>query len=117
VRRLSIASPDSGAESPVYGEEPSAAADRDPAAKPPWAGGERPADGIRRAPLLVASIQAPRGGATRDTTVTVDWTIPGQVGTGAPSLVTTYDTPVVDQQGARWYVKHIRASTQPMGTP
>jgi hypothetical protein len=39
VRRLSIASPDSGAESPVYGEEPSAAADRDPAAKPPWAGG------------------------------------------------------------------------------
>ena len=39
MRRLSIASPDSGAESPAYGEEPSAAADRDPAAMPPRAGG------------------------------------------------------------------------------
>ena len=39
VRRLSVASLDSGAESPVYGEEPSASADRDPRAKPPWAGG------------------------------------------------------------------------------
>jgi hypothetical protein len=127
VRRLSIASPDSGAESPVYGEEPSAAA------KPPRAGGERPADGTRRAPLRVrwrassigpaclasraARGRASRRGATRDITVTVDWTIPGQVGTGAPSLVTTYDTSVVDQPGARWYVKDIRASTQPMGTP
>jgi hypothetical protein len=288
VRRLSIASPDSGAESPVYGEEPSAAADRDPAAKPPWAGGGgrwsawpvRPVTAIlfdktppsgsgtgndttpgtaasgfavalgeafafrqvylnynsstaaQRAQQLaafipasvrakdpqfgwngsgtsvaqstevagidvrsadtaavtlfssvngkpielgvplyapdggsdqaakdalasqlpgffrafasgdqaalgrylapgasisglggavsfggIASLQVPRGGATREITVTVDWTIPGQVGTGAPSLVATYDVSVVDQQGARWYVKDIRASTQPMGTP
>ena len=39
VRRLSVASLDSGAESPVYGEEPSASADRNPRAKAPWAGG------------------------------------------------------------------------------
>ena len=40
VRRPSVASLDSGAESPVYGEEPSATADRmGPEAKPPWSGG------------------------------------------------------------------------------
>jgi len=42
VRRSSVASLDSGAESPVYGEEPSASADRgNPAAKPSWACGGR----------------------------------------------------------------------------
>ena len=132
VRRLSIASPDSGAESPVYGEEPSAAADRAPVAKPPWAGGERPADGARRASLRVqwraSSVgpacltpRAARGRASHraDTRHHGDrgLTIPGQVGTGAPSLATTCDMSVVDQQGARWYVRDIRASTQPMGTP
>jgi conjugative transposon protein TcpC len=64
----------------------------------------------------ITSLQVPQGEATRDITVTVDWTIPGQVGTGAPRLATSYDMSVVDQQGARWYVKDIRASTQPMGT-
>ena len=40
MRRPSVASLDSGAESPVYGEEPSTAADRrGPEAKPPWSGG------------------------------------------------------------------------------
>jgi hypothetical protein len=40
VGRLSVASLDRGAESPVYGTEPSASADRvGPVAKPPWAGG------------------------------------------------------------------------------
>src|ERR1700761_7516469 len=40
VRRLSVASLDSGAESPVYGAEPSVSADRvGQGAKPPWAGG------------------------------------------------------------------------------
>src|SRR5690348_13078 len=37
VRRLSVASRDCGAESPVYGGEPSASAGRDPGGKPPWA--------------------------------------------------------------------------------
>ena len=64
----------------------------------------------------IAALQVPQGDATRDITVTVHWTIPGQV-SGAPSqLTTTYDMSVVDQQSGRWYVKDIRASTQPMGT-
>jgi hypothetical protein len=65
----------------------------------------------------ITSLQVSQGGATRDITVTVDWAIPGQVATGAPRLATTYDISVVDQQSGRWYVKDIRASTQPMGTP
>ena len=39
MRRLSVASLDSCAESPVYGEEPSASAERDPAEMPPRVGG------------------------------------------------------------------------------
>lgn len=64
----------------------------------------------------IASLQVLPGSATRDSTVTVDWPLPGQVGTGTPHLTATYDTAVVDQQSGRWYVKDIRASTQPMGT-
>ncbi len=56
------------------------------------------------------------GGATRDTAMTMDLTVPGQVGAGALTLVTTYDMSVIDQQSGRWYVRDIRASTQPMGT-
>jgi hypothetical protein len=59
----------------------------------------------------------PQGGATRDSTATVNWTLPGQVGAGTPQLAITYDMSVVDQQSGRWYVKDIRASTQPMGSP
>jgi hypothetical protein len=64
----------------------------------------------------IASLDVPRGGATRDITVTVDWMLPGQVGLGAARLATTYDMSVVDRQSGRWYVKDIRASTQPLGT-
>jgi len=110
VRRLSVASLDSGAESPVYGEEPLASADRDPADNPPRADG----DGRRAA----GGGQAVAGWnlATRDITITVSLATPGQVGTGVPRLATTCDMSVVDQQSGRWYVKDIRASTQPMGT-
>jgi len=49
VRRSSVASLDSGAESPVYGGEPSASADRgNPVAKPSWACGGR----WRRGPTM-----------------------------------------------------------------
>jgi Conjugative transposon protein TcpC len=65
----------------------------------------------------ITSLQVPRGGATRDTTATADWTIPDQVRPGSPTLVTSYDMSVIDQQSGRWYVRDIRASTQPMGTP
>lgn len=64
----------------------------------------------------IASLSVPRGGATRDITVTVNWVSPGLVTTGATELSATYDMSVIDQQSGRWYVKDIRASTQPMGT-
>jgi Conjugative transposon protein TcpC len=64
----------------------------------------------------IASIAVPPGGATRQITVTVNWVIPGQVRAGTTELAATYDMSVIDQQSARWYVKEIRASTQPMGT-
>jgi hypothetical protein len=52
VRRTSVASLDSGAESPVYGTEPSASADRvGPVARPPWSGG-----GGRRAVRRVRAV-------------------------------------------------------------
>lgn len=64
----------------------------------------------------IVSVDVPRGGVTRDITVTVDWMLPGQVGLGTARLATTYDMSVVDRQSGRWYVEDIRASTQPMGT-
>jgi hypothetical protein len=64
----------------------------------------------------IGAITVPPGGATRDITVTVNWVFPGQVRGGATQLATTYDMSVIDQQSGRWYVREIRASTQPMGT-
>ena len=64
----------------------------------------------------IASLTVPRGGATRDITVTVNWLLPGQVNQDAPQLPATCDMSVVDQRSGRWYVRDIRASTQPMGT-
>jgi hypothetical protein len=64
----------------------------------------------------IASLSVPRGGATRDITVTVNWVLPGQVKQAAPQLAATYDMSVVEAQSGRWYVRDIRASTQPMGT-
>jgi hypothetical protein len=62
----------------------------------------------------IASLQVPRGGSTRDITVTVN-RFPGQASAGALRLATSYDMSVVDQQSGKWYVEDIRASTQPMG--
>ena len=64
----------------------------------------------------IASITVPPGGATRDIAVTVNWVLPGQVSQGTPQLAETYALSVVEQQSGRWYVREIRASTQPMGT-
>ena len=64
----------------------------------------------------IASITVPRGGATRDITVTVNWVLYGQVSQAAPQPAATYDMSVIDQPGGRRYVREIRASTQPMGT-
>jgi hypothetical protein len=162
VRRLSVASLDSGAELTVYGEEPSASTDRvSPTAKSPSVSGGRRAvpNGVGnptepgaprtasggelvvssrdqaalgrylapRAPTTglcgavsfggITSRQVPQCGATRDITMTVNQVPPVQVGTGVVRLATSYDISVVDQQSGKWYVKDIRASTQPMGSP
>jgi hypothetical protein len=60
----------------------------------------------------IASVYVPATGGTRDVTVTVNWLLPGQQGA---SFETTYAMSVVDQQGGRWYVEDIQASTQPVG--
>jgi hypothetical protein len=126
VRRLSVANLDSGAESPVYGEEPSASADRGPVVNPPRAdgdgrraaGGGRTVAGRYLAPGVVVggrgravgaggitSPQVPQCRATRDITMTVSFVTPGLVGTGMPRLATSCDMSVVDQQSGRWYAK------------
>lgn len=60
----------------------------------------------------IAGLYVPPGGATRHITVTVNWQLMGQPG----GFATTYDMSVTEQQGGKWYVGDIRASTQPMGT-
>ena len=64
----------------------------------------------------ITASRVSRRWATRDQMATVDLVIPRQVVPGAPRLATSCDMSVVDQQSGRWYVKDIRASTQPMGT-
>jgi hypothetical protein len=137
VRRLSVANLDSGAESPVYGKEPSASADRGPVVNPPRAdgdgrravGGGRTVAGRNFAPGVVVggrgravcaggitSLQVPQCGATRKITMNVSFVTLGHVGAGMVRLATSCDMSVVDQQSGRWYAKDIRASTLPMGT-
>jgi hypothetical protein len=138
VRRLSVANLDSGAESPVYGEEPSASADRGPVVNPPRAdgdgrrglGGGRTVAGRNFAPGVavggrgravcvgdITSLQVPQCGATRKITMNVSFVTLGHVEAGMARLATSCDMSVVDQQSGRWYAKDIRASTLPMGTP
>jgi hypothetical protein len=165
VRRLSVASLDSGAELSVYCAAPSASADcGDTAAAPlraielgvpryPVNGGgagsaelalpsapsaehhaipgpaaalalaSRPpafsrarTSGDRAVPCRVAGRRRAPGKAARDTPMADGLMPSGEVKGGAPRLATTCDMSVVDRQSARWYVKDIRASTQPMGT-
>jgi hypothetical protein len=70
-------------------------------------------EGVQFKDIVDGSLNVPQqGGTTRNITVTVDWQLTGQ----DSSFAATYDMSVVDQGGDRWYVKEIRASTQPMGT-
>jgi Conjugative transposon protein TcpC len=66
--------------------------------------------------VSIASLTVPPGGATRGIAVTVSWVLYGQVSQAAPQLPATYKLVVIDRPGGRWYVREIRASTQPMGT-
>ena len=65
----------------------------------------------------IAGIVVPRGGATRDITVTVNWTLPEQVRTGVPQLAQTYEMTVVDQQNGKWYVKETHGLCSRWGNP
>jgi hypothetical protein len=62
----------------------------------------------------ISGLYVPSGGDTRQITVSVTWQIPGQAGAAAAQLQMTYDMTVVSQN-SNWYVKSIRASTQPVG--
>ncbi|HEY0717832.1 MAG TPA: conjugal transfer protein [Streptosporangiaceae bacterium] len=58
----------------------------------------------------ISGLAVPAGGATRDITVAVTWQLTGQA--PSPARVdSTYDMTVVDQ-GGKWFVRSIEASTQ-----
>jgi hypothetical protein len=110
VRRLSVTSTDSGAKSSAYAAASAALAithSRLPGLGVPHCA----SDGG-----LVGSPHPAMLSAKRDITATASWPVTGQVGAGVPRLDANDDMPVIDQQSRRWYVKDIRASTQPMGT-
>jgi hypothetical protein len=165
VRRLSVASLDSGAELSVYCAAPSASAGRSDTATAPLRAiklgvSRYPVNCGRAGSTELAWLSSPSAAhhaisgsaaalalaswppAFAQARVSVDWTVArraagqhlalgkaagdtpvangllpsGQVRSGAPRLTTTCDMSVVDRQSARWYVKDICASTQPMGT-
>jgi len=66
--------------------------------------------------VSIASLTVPPGGATRGIAVTVSWMVSGQVSCAVLQFAAIYDMSVIDRPRGRWYVREIRASTQPMGT-
>jgi hypothetical protein len=58
----------------------------------------------------ISSLSVPVGGATRAITVTVTWQLAGQAASTG-KLNSTYDLTVVNQ-GGKWFVRAIQASTQ-----
>ncbi len=68
----------------------------------------------------IGALVVPRGGATRQITVTVIWQVPDQAAASAnlgiaSKLEVTYGMSVVDLQSGKWYVKGIGASTEAVG--
>lgn len=61
----------------------------------------------------ISGLYVPTGGDARPIIVSVTWQIPGQAGTAAAQLQMTYQMTVVSQNSS-WYVKSIRASTDPV---
>jgi hypothetical protein len=58
----------------------------------------------------ISSLSVPTGGATRTITVTVTWQLVGQTASPA-KFNSTYDMTVVNQ-GGKWFVRTIQASTE-----
>jgi hypothetical protein len=126
VRRPTVSSTGSGAKSSAYAAKPAASAGCGAIAckglpglgVPPYASNDGLVGSAHPAVLSAppATIDVAPGSATRDITATVNCPLPEQVGIGAPRRAKTYDMTVIDQQSGRWYVRDIRASTQPMGT-
>ncbi len=68
----------------------------------------------------IGTLVVPRGGTTRQITVTVIWQLPEQPAASgnlgiASKLEVTYGMSVVDLQSGKWYVKEIGASTEAVG--
>ncbi len=68
----------------------------------------------------IGALVVPRGGATRQITVTVIWQLPDQAAASAnlgiaSKLEVTYGMSVVDLHSGKWYVKGIGASTEAVG--
>jgi len=137
VRRLSVANLDSGAESPVYGKEPSALADRGPVVNPPRAdgdgrravGGGRTLAGRNFAPGVVVggrgravcvggitSPQVPQCGATRKITMNVTFVTLRHVGPGWRDLrqvVTCRSSTNKAEDGMQRTSVHLRCRWEP----
>jgi len=60
----------------------------------------------------IGGLQVPPGGATRDITVTVIWTLPGQASAGITKITSAYRVSVTDLQSGKWYVNEISAATE-----
>jgi Conjugative transposon protein TcpC len=59
----------------------------------------------------ISNLYVPTGGTTRDITATVVWQLAGSGASGPAKLAMTYDMTVIDQ-GGKWYVHDIAASTR-----
>jgi hypothetical protein len=63
----------------------------------------------------ISGLVVPRGGASRDITVTVVWQVLSQGNPTTTKLTMSYGVSVVDLQSGKWYVKGISASTEAVG--
>jgi Conjugative transposon protein TcpC len=63
----------------------------------------------------ITGLLVPRGGSSRDITVTVVWQVLNQGNPTSAKLAMSYRVSVVDLQSGKWYVKGISASTEAVG--
>jgi len=63
----------------------------------------------------IAGLVVPRGGSSRDITVTVVWQVLNQGNPTTAKLAMSYRVSVVDLQSGKWYVKGISASSEAVG--